>query len=696
MILKLSSIITIMKPLIIVESYTKTKTISKYLDNKYTVICSLGHINNLPTNEIGIDTTLWKGTYVDTNHKTIANIKNEAKKASHVYIASDPDMEGEAIAQHIYNIIKNIITVPIHRIRFHEITKKAITDALMQPQDINKDIVDAQESRRFVDRLVGYMLSPILWKKLSDNTLSVGRVQSVALLMCIKTLQKIQSHEYNPYWQVIANFTSPDIEFKLYQNNSKDIFKTTDKRILTSILQYCTFDKNYTMTFDESKSQESPGAPYTTTSLQQDAYNKFRYSSKKTMQLAQQLYENGLITYMRTDSTHISDAFKNNIIIYINSVYGTEYAKFRSYKNKIANAQEAHEAIRITNVNTLSCSISDEHNKLYEMIWKRTIACQMVNAEYLNICVSLKYSRLEEYIFKYTKPILMKQGYLLVYGTEVDITPDTFKASMNSIKIKDFQCKATIDTPPSLFNEIQLIKALEKEGIGRPSTYASIIDKLMSKKYVIKGQNPQKDIAIKHITKTKTGIQEVVDKISTGGKQKDLLVPTELGMNIISYLETIVPFLLDIQFTATMEDSLDKICQKEMSKKQLLDGFYNDYLLPVASVYNQKSSLTDTSEKSKTLTTSNTPKTYSSGIIKTKYGYCYYHASTKKYTNIESYLKWKNITAEQLQERDIKFLKSLPKKLEDETELHIGPYGLYIKSKNKNCKLDQSKWDSYI
>ena len=681
-----------MKPLIIVESFTKTKTISKYLDNKYTVICSLGHINNLPTNDIGIDTTTWKGTYVDTNHKTIANIKSEAKKASHIYIASDPDMEGEAIAQHIYNIIKGIVGVPIHRIRFHEITKKAITEALAQPQDINKDIVDAQESRRFVDRLVGYMLSPILWKKLSDNTLSVGRVQSVALLMCIKMLQKIQSHECNPYWQVIANFTSPNIEFKLYENNSKEVFKTTNKELLISILRHCTFDKNYTMSFDESKSQESPGAPYTTTSLQQDAYNKCRFSSKKTMQLAQQLYENGLITYMRTDSTHISDAFKNIIISYVNTTYGTEYAKFRSYKNKIANAQEAHEAIRITNVNTLSCSISDDHNKVYQMIWKRTIACQMVNAEYLNIGVTLKYPGLSEYIFIYTKPILIKQGYLIVYGAEPDITPDVFKTSMNFIKIKDFQCKATIDTPPSLYNEIQLIKALEKEGIGRPSTYASIIDKLLSKKYVIKGQNPQQDIAIKHIMKTKTGMQEVADKISTGGKQKDLLIPTELGMNIITYLETIVPFLLDIQFTATMEDSLDKICQKDMSKKQLLDGFYNDYLLPVITVHNQNNQNKDTTN----VNTSEKPKTYSSGIIKTKYGYCYYHASTKKYTNIESYLKWKNISAEQLQEKDIKFLKSLPKKLENGTELHIGPYGLYIKDKNKNCKLDQSKWDSYV
>jgi DNA topoisomerase-1 len=672
-----------MKPLIIVESYTKTKTISKYLDNKYNVICSLGHINNLPVNELGIDTETWKGKYIDTNAKIIANIRKHAKDATCIYIASDPDMEGEAIAMHIYNSIKALISAPVHRIRFHEITKRAITEALTNPEEINQDIVDAQESRRFVDRLVGYKLSPILWNNLSDNTLSVGRVQSVALLMCIKMLSKIQANEATPYWVLIATFAPNNIEFKLH-NSSNDIFKTTDKQLLYSILQHCTFDRNYSMTFTESTSYENPSAPYTTTSMQQDAYNKFRFSSKKTMLLAQQLYENGLITYMRTDSTHISDAFKKNIISYVNEKYGANYAKFRSYKNKIANAQEAHEAIRITNVNIPSCNLSDDHNRLYDMIWKRTIACQMVNAEYLNITMSLKYPGID-YTFIHKKPILMSQGYLIVYGIQIDTSPDEFKASLSSMKIKDFQCKASIDTPASLYNEIQLIKALEKEGIGRPSTYASIVDKLLSKKYVCKGQNPQQDIPIKHIIKTKTGLQEVADKISVGGKQKDLLVPTELGIKIITYLETMVPFLLDIHFTATMEDSLDKICQKEMSKKQLLDGFYNNYLAPVVKM----------NEHTKRVS-SKPAKTFASGIVKTKYGYCYYHASTKKYTNIESYLKWKNITVEGLQEKDIKFLKSLPKKLEDGTELHIGQYGLYIKNKNKNCKLDQSKWESYV
>ena len=670
-----------MKPLIIVESYTKTKTIAKYLNNQYDVICSLGHINNLPVKELGIDINTWKGTYIDTNAKIIENIRKHARHASTIYIASDPDMEGEAIAQHINNCIKTV-SCPVYRIRFHEITKKAITEALNNPQQIDKDIVDAQESRRFVDRIVGYKLSPLLWSKLSDNTLSVGRVQSVALLMCIQMQNKINDHDNSVYWIVNARYIPHDIEFKLHYNNNT--LKTTDKQLLQTLLQQVSFDKNYSLQFKESVSQESPGAPYTTTSMQQDAYNKLRFSSKKTMQIAQQLYENGLITYMRTDSTNISDAFKHQIISYVAEKYGGEYAKFRTYNNKIANAQEAHEAIRITNVNNSSTNLSDDHDKLYDMIWKRTIACQMINAEYHNVDVCITYPNMQStYHFIHKKALLAKLGYLIVYNTSVDISAEGYKEKMKTLKAKEFQCKASVDTPPSLYNEIQLIKALEKEGIGRPSTYAGIIDKLLLKKYVVKGKNPQKTLEVQHIIRTKEGISEITDTLNIGGKQKDLLVPTALGIQIIEYLQTIIPFLLDIQFTATMEESLDKICQKEMSKKDLLDNFYNNYIQPVVSHYQPSP-------------TSKTTDTKQSGIIQTRYGYCYYHASSKRYTNIESYLKWKNIQAEELQDKDIRFLKSLPKKLADGTELHIGPYGLYIKDKNKNCKLDKNKWAEFI
>jgi len=672
-----------MKNLIIVESFAKSKTIAKYLDNKYNVIASFGHINELNPSNLSIDTNTWQGSYMITNPKVLKNIRDHVKQCDITYIASDPDHEGEAISYHIYNNIKDLLKNKLcYRIRFNEITKKAITDAINNPTDIDMDMVDAQESRRFIDRLVGYSFSPLLWKQFNDNTLSVGRVQSVGLLMCCEMLNKIKGHDIDPYWIVIGKYSV--LDFKLHQDSN--ILKITDKDSIKKLLDILHFNNTHTISYIDSQSSESPPPPYTTTSLQQDAYNKCRFSSKKTMQLAQQLYENGLITYMRTDSTNISNDFKNVIIKYVNERYGPQYSKFRNFKNKIANAQEAHEAIRVTHVNTmLSEGLSEDHNKLYKLIWKRTIASQMINAEYHNLDIILTYPEFEDknYSFVCKKSFLMQKGYLMVYNESAE-TEDPSKFKSLSLKAKEFLCEASIDNPPSLYNEVGLIKALEKEGIGRPSTYASIIDKILSKKYVQRGQNPQQTITLRNYIKTKTGMTETDNKINIGGKAKDLLVPTELGINIVSYLQSVVPYLLDIKFTAKMEDSLDKICEKYITKEQLLTDFYRDFIVPV-----MPSSNTQTLQQQQS-------KKMESGIIKTKYGYCYYHASAKRYTNIESYLKWKNITVEQLQEKDIKFLRSLPKKLSDGTELHIGPYGLYIKNKNKNCKLDQSKWESFL
>jgi DNA topoisomerase-1 len=668
------------KPLIIVESYTKTKTISKYLDNKYTVICSLGHINDLPKTEIGIDTATWSGAYVPTKPKIINDIRKHVRDASAVYLASDPDMEGEAIAHHIKNTINDLLrNKQCFRIKFHEITKKAVAESLSNPQDINQHVVDAQEARRFIDRLIGYKLSPILWNQFNDNTLSVGRVQSVALSMCVSLLQNIQSSEIESFWMIIGIYNK--MHFKLYHNEPSEVYKETDESKVHQTLNSFNFLQKYITEFEESVSTDSPGAPYTTTSLQQDAYIKHRFTSKKTMQLAQDLYENGHITYMRTDSTNISNDFKNVIASYVKATYGDEYVKFRSYKNKIANAQEAHEAVRVTAINNLSVSdLSDDHNKLYKLIWRRTTASMMPNAEYINLDVIIPYG---SYKFIHRKSFLAKAGYLIVYGTQENITDmEAFKNSCKNLKSSEYRADANIANIPSLYNEVALIKALEKEGIGRPSTYASIIDKIVSKKYVEKGQNPHKDVHVFDMVKTKNNsIQKVERQINTGGKQKDLLVPTQLGINIIKYLQEKVPFLLDITFTANMEGAMDRICDQIERKAAVLTEFYVNHLLPIIPV-------TETSSKSS--------KQKTSGIIKSKYGYCYYHASSNRYTNIESYLKWRAISADDLTDVDIKFLRSLPKKIAEDTYLCIGQYGLYIKEKNKNMRLDQSKWSEYI
>ena len=681
------------KPLIIVESFTKTKTISKYLDDKYTVIASFGHITDLPKNEIGINTDTWEGTYVKTNPKIIDNIRRNVQKTNIIYLASDPDTEGEAIAHHIKTQINDILeNKQCYRIKFHEITKKAVNEAISNAGDINEELVNAQEARRFIDRLVGYKISPLLWAKSNNNSLSAGRVQSVALLLCVQMLQTIEAHNAEPFWQIIGKYLCADakLDFKLYDNNKNSILEVTDKELLYTILNKLNFNTYADITMKDNKISESPSPPYTTTSLQHDAYCRYKLTSKKTMHLAQELYENGYITYMRTDSTNISNDFKNVLIAYIKQTYesGEDLAKFRDYKNKIANAQEAHEAIRITNVNKLTTNLGDDHNKLYDMIWKKTVASQMCNAEYLNVDVYLQYHALPDYSFRLKKSFLVKKGYLIVYNTG-EVTHDSiqsFKDSMKNLKPKEYICEATIQKPPTLYNEVSLIKTLEKEGIGRPSTYASIIDKLLFKKYVEKGSNPKKEITQKNVVKTKRGINEVDNKILIGGNSKDLLVPTVLGKEIIEYLQQIVPFLLDVQFTANMENALDKICDKSYTKNDVLIDFYNNHLNPAVLEHQSTSS-----NNKETII----PK--KSGIIKTKYGYCYYSANKNKYTNIESYLKWQKLSVDKMTEKDIKFIKSLPKKLDDCNTLHIGPYGLYLKDKNnKNVKLDKAKWSKFI
>lgn len=565
-----------MKPLIIVESFTKTKTISKYLDNEYDVICSLGHFKDLPKNELGINTITWEGTYIITNKKILDNMRKYIKKTNLIYIATDPDMEGEAIAHHIKVSIKDLLSKKkCYRIKFHEITKKSIIDAINNPLNIDDNIVKAQETRRFLDRLIGYKMSPLLWQKFNIKTLSVGRVQTVALSMCIDMLNNIQNHNIEQYW-IITCLTDTKCSFKLYDNKDQ-IVKKDNKEDVYDILNLLHFNSKFSISFEERNSTENPKPPYTTTSLQQDAYNTFHFVSKKTMILAQQLYENGYITYIRTDSTNISNDFKNKIIQYVNDTYGENYSQFRTYKNKILNAQEAHEAIRITNINVSTTSLTEEHNKLYSLIWKRTISCQMINAEYINLAVEIKLDI--DYKFINEKKLLINNGYLCVYNIKLDNIEEQ-KKMYDNCNFIEFKGTPLINQAPTLYNEISLIKNLEKEGIGRPSTYTSIIDKLFVKKYVIKDKHPQIRITSCDIVKTKRSIREKENIITIGGKSNDYLIPTEIGIKIISYLTFITPFILDKHFTANMENTLDEICFKKKNKFNVLEDFYKNYIVP--------------------------------------------------------------------------------------------------------------------
>ena len=676
--------------LIIVESYTKTKTIYKYLkdeNHKYNVTFSQGHFCDLPKNELGININTWEGTYTTTKENILKNIRKYVKEADNIYIAADPDTEGEAIAYHIKNNIKDLLKKKnCYRIKFNEITKNAIITAINNPLDIDINLVKAQETRRFLDRIVGFKLSPILWNKFNDKFLSVGRVQSVALLLCIEQLNNINNHQPEKHWILSGKFKYNNINLNTIS------CKINDENAINSILDNLdNINNKFDINSFINESYESPSSPYTTTTLQQDAYNNLRYSSKKTMEYAQKLYENGLITYMRTDSVNFSNDFKYKLKTYITNNYGEEYSVIRNFKNKIANSQEAHEAIRITDPNKYDISNSDDitdyHIKLYKLIWKRTIASQMKKALYTNVNTEIKCTNnplCNNYIFKCEKSFLTDPGFLKIYNKESEDYKDYYNKlnKKSNLIIDSFLCTGEINEPKSLYTEVSLIKKLEKEGIGRPSTYSSIIDKLFQKKYVNKGPNPSINININNfLKKHKKNIKITNKEIKTGGKNTDLLVPTDLGIKSILYLQDIIPFLLNINFTSEMEKALDKISNGEITKENILQQFYNK-ILPIIDTNINNNSF------------NNTKKT---GIIKSKYGYCYYHEKDNRYVNIEPYLTWKKKTVDDLETKEIKFLSSLPKQVENNNYLHIGKYGLYLKdSSGNNIKLDKKKWNDYI
>ena len=699
-----------MKSLIIVESFTKTKTIKKYLgDPDVVVTFSGGHIYNLPKDSLGFNTDTWDINYVPTNPNIIKNIKELARNADIIYLAADPDLEGEAIANSLKMCLSNIIKDKIcHRITFNEITKNAVINAIENPRTIDIDKVNAQETRRIVDRLIGYKVSPVLWGKFNKNYLSAGRVQIAGLIICINQRNRIINKEILPYWTIECKFgIEKDLlitgTLNIYmedKDKSKKLieYKIRDVNNVKDILNNLVINTKYKISYEEKIRNVSPPPPYTTTTLQQDAYNKCHFNSKTTMKLAQDLYENGHITYMRTDSTSIAEDAKKIILSFIKETYDTPsltFAKYRNYKTKVANAQEAHEAVRITNPRNKTISFegsTKSHEKLYELIWNRTVASLMSDAIYIDIYIIFNSSK-NEHIFCSTKSFLKELGFNILYNAKIENYEEFLNIIKNNNFIsisKEYSSQGTIDNIPSLYNEVQLIKELEKEGIGRPSTYSSIIDKLLEKKYVEIGTNPQQEYEIECFKKKKELVIST-KKINLGGKQKDLLVPTKLGIEVIKYIYEIFPYLCDLKFTSKMEDELDKIINACMTKNVLLDELYSKI----------KNSIDSTNVSGVTQATFNNSsnKEKKSGVLTTRYGICYYNKNTDKYTNIEPYLKWKQLKMEELTDKDIKFISSLPKPIEHlgkKYNLHLGKYGIYLKdNKNNNHKLDKKLWDTY-
>jgi DNA topoisomerase-1 len=555
------------KTLVIVESPAKAKSISKFLSKNFVVKASMGHLRDLPKSQIGVDIEN------DFEHKYIAirgrgelvkELKNAAKTADKILLASDPDREGEAIAWHLAHLL-GLNLDENSRIEFHEITKPTIQKAVKNPRKIDMDKVDAQQARRVLDRLVGYKLSPLLWRKVKKG-LSAGRVQSVAVRLIVDREEEIRSFVPEEYWTLEAHLLCAEGSFiaKLIQKQGKKI-NIANKQQMDQVLKELKAAEFKIVEIKHKEKKKQPAPPFTTSSLQQDAYRKLNFTPKKTMMLAQQLYEGielgkagsvGLITYMRTDSVRISETAQTEAKEYILANYGDPYypERPRKYSTK-GRAQEAHEAIRPTSIlrtpDSLKGYLSRDQLRLYRLIWERFVASQMSAAVFDTISVDVGAG---DYLFRANASSLKFAGYLSVYEESTD-DPDkqeNEQACFNSnlqqgqiLKLQKLKEKQHFTEPPPRYTEASLVKKMEEAGIGRPSTYAPTIETIQTRGYVV--------------------------------KEEKRLVPTELGEIVISLLKEHFPDIVDLEFTANLEEKLDDIEEGNASWKGIIRDFYGPF-----------------------------------------------------------------------------------------------------------------------
>lgn len=533
------------KNLVIVESPAKAKTIEKFLGKDYKVMSSYGHIRDLKTKEFSIDIEHdYAPQYVipADKKKLVSELKSEAKSAEQVWLASDEDREGEAISWHLYEVL-GLKPENTKRIVFHEITKNAILHAIETPRDININLVNAQQARRVLDRIVGFELSPILWRKVKP-ALSAGRVQSVAVRLIVEREREINEFVSEAAFRVIANFILPDGTTVLKAELNR---RLKDKKEVEAFLESC---KNASFTIDDITTKpvkKSPAPPFTTSTLQQEAARKLGYSVSQTMMIAQRLYESGLITYMRTDSVNLSDLALGTAKEAIFETYGEKYYKFRQYHTKSKGAQEAHEAIRPTYISNVEAGSSSQEKKLYELIRKRTIACQMADAELERTTISVGISGQTER-FVAVGEVISFEGFLQVYMESND--DDTEKEQENgllppvklheTLSLKDIVATERFTQRPPRYTEASLVRRLEELGIGRPSTYAPTIQTIQNREYVVKGDKEGVERAYTVVSLSKGKIEEA-EKTETVGADRNKLMPTDIGTVVNDFLMEYFP-----------------------------------------------------------------------------------------------------------------------------------------------------------
>lgn len=586
---------TMQKNLVIVESPAKAKTIEKYLGADYKVMSSYGHIRDLKKKDFGVDLKTFEPQYEipADKRKVVTELRAQAKKSEAVWLASDEDREGEAISWHLAEVL-GLDPKETRRIVFHEITKPAILSAIEHPRHIDLNLVDAQQARRVLDRLVGFKLSPVLWRKVRPS-LSAGRVQSVAVRLIVEREREIQQFKPESSYRVTAVFEVPA------SNGSITLLKAElNKRFATrdeaqAFLEKC---KEATFTIDAittRPTKRNPAPPFTTSTLQQEAARKLGFPVAVTMRVAQSLYESGLITYMRTDSMNLSDLCLNSCGPVISSLMGDEYHQRRTYHTHSKGAQEAHEAIRPTDMNRQTIEGDTREQRLYELIWKRTIACQMADAKLERTTVNIAVSETDE-MFQATGEVVRFDGFLRVYresqGDDENANADESKLlpPMNegeTLQRREVVAQQRFSQQPARYTEASLVHKMEELGIGRPSTYAPTISTIQNREYVVKGDAEGTPRSYDQLILQSDTISETTQSENVGSN-RGKLVPTDIGLVVNDFLMEYFPEIMDYNFTANVEKQFDEVAEGKENWTEMISNFYQDFEPQVERTLNEK------------------------------------------------------------------------------------------------------------
>ena len=588
------------KNLVIVESPAKAKTIEKFLGKDFKVMSSYGHIRDLKKRELSIDTDNLHPTYEipEEKKKLVAELKSNAKKADKIWLASDEDREGEAISWHLCEVL-GLDEQKTNRIVFHEITKPAILAAIENPRHIDMNLVNAQQARRVLDRLVGFMLSPVLWRKVKP-ALSAGRVQSVAVRLIAEREREIQSLKSEPYYNVSAIFGYDNPDGSATEVKAELPQKFTKHDEVIAFLEKCKNAKFIVDAVSKKPMKRTPAPPFTTSTLQQEAARKLGFTVSQTMMMAQRLYENGLITYMRTDSVNLSSLCIGACKEEIKKLWGEEYSKVRQYHTNSKGAQEAHEAIRPTYMNATTIDGNVQEKRLYDLIWKRTAASQMADAEIektiININIVTPDGILDDQ-FQATGQIVTFDGFLKVYNESTDdenadddsllhTLPDLKQG--DSLNRREIAATERFSQGPLRYSEASLVHKLEELGIGRPSTYAPTISTIQQREYVRKGDKPGEER--RYTVDTLKGIQiKQTIKKETTGSEKGKLLPSDIGIVVNDFLIEYFPSIMDYNFTAKVEQQFDEIADGNEQWTDMMSEFYKEFKPTVDNTMNARS-----------------------------------------------------------------------------------------------------------